>query len=136
MVYRKTVAIDFDGVIHKYSKGWQDGSIYDDEISDAFMSIQELLDRNYAVFIHTTRDAKQVAEWMIKKTASSLLYEMSFEVLPDDIKFWNGSDGRNTIVGITNRKLPAVAYIDDRALHFTAWRYAMHEFDQREANGF
>ena len=26
------VAFDFDGVIHKYSKGWQDGSIYDEYI--------------------------------------------------------------------------------------------------------
>ena len=31
----KTIAVDFDGFIHKYSKGWHDGSIYDEPVEGA-----------------------------------------------------------------------------------------------------
>lgn len=30
-----TISIDFDGVIHQYSKGWQNGEIYDPPIRGA-----------------------------------------------------------------------------------------------------
>ena len=39
----KTIAIDFDGVIHKYSKGWHDGTIYDKANEGAFEFIRELM---------------------------------------------------------------------------------------------
>ena len=41
-----TIAIDFDGVIHKNSKGYHDGTIYDEIITGSFESL-----KNYRVNI-------------------------------------------------------------------------------------
>lgn len=38
-----TIAFDFDGVIHKYRKGWQDGSVYDSLNFNILCMIKELL---------------------------------------------------------------------------------------------
>jgi hypothetical protein len=59
----KTIAIDFDGVIHQYSKGWQDGTIYDPPVPGAFDAIRRLMAHN-SVSLLTSRDARQVAVWM------------------------------------------------------------------------
>lgn len=128
--YPKTIAIDFDGVIHKYSKGWKDGSIYDEPIQQVFTCIGSLFDTGYSVFIFSTRKPKQILKWMKENT-----YETDYEhngmgadpgdykyprfgftvkVIPFWKKFWN----EKNVLGITRRKLPAHVYVDDRALKF------------------
>jgi hypothetical protein len=109
-----TLALDFDGVIHAYRKGWHDGTIYDEPVDGAFDAIRQLM-TTYAVFIHTTREPGQVANW---------LRSHGFTATTDDSgPFWN----ERGILLITNRKLAAVAYIDDRAIRFTSWPQALSD---------
>lgn len=114
-----TVAVDFDGVIHAYSKGWQDGTIYDPPLPGALDGLRSLMER-YAVFIHTTREPMQVARW---------LHEHGFDCTPDPggLEFWNEVGGP---LLITQRKLPAIAYIDDRAIRFESWGQALADLEE------
>lgn len=109
---KKTIAIDFDGVIHKYSKGWHDGTCYDEPCEGAAEALTYLLD-NYTVFILSTREPTQIEAWFHDKLPNFLT-----EIIPLDsvIQFWD-----KPTLGITQRKLPAIAYIDDRALRFSNW---------------
>ncbi len=109
----KTIAIDFDGVIHRYSKGWKDGSIYDQPIDNAFKSIKNLMEQGYYVFIHSTRDPHQIQQWMNERQDYFKVQTISSSEL-DHGKFWN----KNDVVGVTQFKLPADLYVDDRALKF------------------
>lgn len=118
---KKTIAIDFDGVIHKYSQGWKDGAVYDEPIEFAFDTINQLL-KEFNVFILSTRNSKQIEEWLIKWGAP-----FKFEIIEGDSIFWN-KDG---VVGITNRKLAAMAYIDDRAYYFQTWTDVVYEMRER-----
>lgn len=104
-----TIACDFDVPVHDYLHGWRDGSIYGDETPGAFRALRELMAVD-AVFIHTTRPAQPVAEWLRARGG--------FETVVDDgtldLEFWN----RRGVLLVTNRKYPAHAYIDDRAVPF------------------
>ena len=51
---RYSIAVDFDGVIHRYGKGWHDGTIYDEPIEGAREALARIHQR-YKVVIFSTR---------------------------------------------------------------------------------
>ena len=117
-----TIAVDFDGVIHTYDKGWHDGTIYGDFMPDATIAIERLMQQQ-AVFVHTTRNPRQVARW-IERTSWHHIECTTW--LPRTWygrrkPFWNTMG----LLLVTDRKLAANVYIDDRAHHFETWAKTM-----------
>ena len=105
----KAVCFDFDGVIHKYSKGWQDGSIYDTynkNILDLMLFLQKA---GIPIFICSTREPEQIINWWNKQGFWCDACGVGSQTFWKDLK----------IIGVTNKKLPAQLYIDDRAYKYT-----------------
>lgn len=99
--HRKTIAVDFDGVIHRYSKGWQNGACYDEPMDGARVGLRAL-SLTYRVVVFTARqDLQVVREWME-------LHDL-----------WKH------VAEITNQKPAAFVYLDDRAVRFEDWEGAL-----------
>ncbi len=114
-----TVAVDFDGVIHRYSRGWDDGTIYDPPLEGAVEGLRALM-LDFAVFVHTTRSPVAVAVWLREQGLDA---RPDVPGDPDPPEFWRFRG----VLLVTNRKLPAVAYIDDRAIKFESWAQTLRE---------
>jgi hypothetical protein len=50
--YRPKVLVDFDGVIHRYSKGWGDGTVYDPPVAGARAALRKLEVGRVALGVH------------------------------------------------------------------------------------
>jgi 5'(3')-deoxyribonucleotidase len=122
----KTIAIDFDGVIHNYDRGWQDGVIYGDAMPGAMRAMIRLMQQGYEVVIFTTRVNPDLDGHMEQKAKmlSWLTGQMCYECSPPQGSIPDGFSKVDEIVSrikITSNKPPAVAYIDDRGIRFTDW---------------
>jgi hypothetical protein len=110
-----TIAVDFDVPVHLYSKGWMGGDVYDGPTEGAFRAIQRLMEVD-CVFVFTARpDLEAVAAWLTRRGG--------FETVVDDgsTTFWD----RRDVLLVTNRKLPAYVYVDDRAVRFESWEQTL-----------
>ena len=104
----KNIAVDFDGVIHKNSKGFYDGTIYDDPIDGARSSL-ERLSEEYDVVIFTAK-AKPDRGLVNGKTGTQLVWEWLEE-----------HDMAQFVTKVTAEKPRAVQYIDDKGIKFNNW---------------
>ena len=93
---KQTLVFDFDGVIHRYSRGWQGGKIYDPP-TDGIINLLKILKPLYKIVIVSTR----CIDVSLKK--EMLAWLRKYDIPYDEI----GAE-----------KVPALAYIDDRAINF------------------
>ena len=105
----KAIAFDFDGVIHKYSQGWKDGSIYDEYNPEVMDLILVLTKIDIPVFICSARSPKQIKKWWDKQG-----FTLKSEIIKSKYNFWN----KVGVIGITNIILPAQVYVDDRTYQY------------------
>ena len=103
------LAIDFDGVIHSFDKGYHDGTCYGDPIPGSLEAIKKL-SKQYKIIIYTAK-AKPSRPLVNGKTGTELVEE------------WLDKYGiLDCIEEITAEKPRAILYIDDKAYHFNKWK--------------
>ena len=104
----RNVAVDFDGVIHKSSKGYYDGTIYDEPIEGSRESLKKLSEK-YDVVIFTCK-SKPDRGLVNGKTGTELVWE-----------WLRKHDMDKFVTKVTAEKPRAVQYIDDKGYGFTTW---------------
>ncbi|MFW9871674.1 MAG: hypothetical protein ACFFG0_01140 [Candidatus Thorarchaeota archaeon] len=104
----KVIALDFDKVIHKSSKGFHDGTIYDEPVKGTAEAL-EYLSRKYTLVIFTCK-ASPDRPLVNGKTGVELIWE-----------WLKKYDFDKYIQDVTDKKPRAKYYIDDKAIYFSNW---------------
>ena len=114
---KTNIGIDFDGVIHKNSKGYFDGTVYDTPIVGSKEAIK-LISEKYDIIIFTAK-AKPDRPLINGTTGVELVWE------------WLNLYGFSKYIKeVTSEKPRAVAYIDDKAIKFISWDATIKELNE------
>ncbi len=114
----KNIAIDFDGVIHTFDRGFYDGTCYGKPIAGSLEAIKEL-SKDWNVIIYSSKvlpdrplvngmtGKELVTEWLKKHNVLQYVSE------------------------ITHEKVRAQVYIDDKAYRFQNWKDTLAFVEER-----
>lgn len=104
------LALDFDGVMHRYSQGWQDGTIYDVATPGLFNFLDRAVEDFHVVVYSSRSGSRQGISAMV-------------EWLTDRQKEWMAMGGKLKSkalpIEFCDEKPPAWLTLDDRALTFS-----------------
>lgn len=114
---KSTIGIDFDGVIHKNSKGFHDGTVYDDPIEGVEEALK-VLSSKYNLVCFTAK-AKPNRPFINGKTGKELVKDWL-------VKY----DLDKYISDVTSEKPRAVVYIDDKSVKFNDWNSCLTELKE------
>lgn len=89
------IALDFDGVIHEYAHGLQDGSIYGPLSKGCLDFLNALEKKGFRAVVYSCRDPKEIEDWLAKQGIIHLPVKLS--------------------------KPYASLYLDDKALRFKSF---------------
>ena len=113
---QKQIAIDFDGVIHKNSKGFYDGTVYDKPIEGALDAVKWFYEKGYNIVIFSAK---------VKPDRPLVNGKSGKELVWDWLKKY---DFHKYITEITCEKPRALVIIDDRCIRFENWESTLNFF--------
>ena len=111
------LGVDFDRVIHKCSKGFYDGTVYDDPIEGTEEALKKLSEK-YTLICYTAK-AKPDRGLVNGKTGTELVWDWLKKHKFDKY-----------ISKVTSEKPRAVAYIDDKAVRFNNWDQCFKDLEE------
>lgn len=117
--HHKRLMIDFDATIHRYSKRWHDGTVYDPPIKESVEMVNKLYD-DFEICIYTARlsnhnESKDILTQIIR------------------VKKWL-DENQVKYDKITANKYPAEFYIDDRSLFDKDWKVIYNTVKKKANN--
>ena len=112
--FKPIICVDFDGVIHSYEKGWQNGVIYGTATPGFFAWASEAV-KLFRLVIYSSRSSTEegrnaMREWVGKESVSAIVNGE----LSGDFDF----GGFFHLIEFASEKPPAFLTIDDRAIQF------------------